>query len=67
MASGIDKVTSSTDNLDMIARTVEGSMDEMSAGVSEINSSAQNVSDLASDSRENISTLKNVLAKFKIK
>ena len=41
-------------------------MDEMTVGAGEIEISSQNVSDMASKTRENINILENLLNKFKL-
>lgn len=66
MTEGIINVDNATKNLNQIADQVAGSMDEMSAGVTQINSSAQKVFEIAIDTRENINTLKGVVNKFKL-
>ncbi|MBQ0002563.1 MAG: cache domain-containing protein [Treponema sp.] len=66
MTDGIINVDSATKNLNMIADQVAGSMDEMSAGVTQINGSAQKVFEIAIDTRENINSLKGVINKFKL-
>lgn len=66
MTEGIVNVDNATKNLNMIADQVAGSMDEMSAGVTQINGSAQKVFEIAIDTRENINSLKGVVNKFKL-
>ncbi|MBQ0161765.1 MAG: cache domain-containing protein, partial [Treponema sp.] len=66
MTDGILNVDTATKNLNQIADQVAGSMDEMSAGATQINSSAQKVFEIAIDTRENINILKGVVNKFKL-
>ena len=48
------------------ADTVSGSMEEMQSGAKEINYSAQNVSDMAIKTMDNISKMSEVVSKFKL-
>ena len=52
--------------LEMIAQTVAASMQEMGSGIAEINSSAQNVSEMSNTTKESIETLKGIVEKFKL-
>ena len=52
------------DNLEIISRTVEGAMNEMSLGINEITIAAHHVSDMANSTRENIDVLDKLLSKF---
>ena len=66
MAQGVEAVGSATQNLSHIADTVSGSMEEMQSGAKEINSSAQDVSNMANTTRESISTMSEIISKFKL-
>ena len=54
------------DNLQNSARSVEGSMEEMSAGSMEINTAAGNVSGLASSTMDNIRAMEEQIGKFTV-
>ena len=54
------------ENLEIISRTVEGAMNEMSLGINEITIAAHHVSDMANSTRENIDVLDKLLDKFKL-
>lgn len=66
MSGNILRVKQESGNLEMIAHTVAGSMDEMNAGIQEITSAAQNVSDMAITTREKIIELDKLMDKFKL-
>ncbi len=53
-------------NLTQITATVSGSMDEMANGASEINNSAQAVSNMAIETRDNISSMESLIGRFKV-
>ncbi len=59
-------IQSSLSDLSQVVSTVNGSMDEMAIGAKEINRSAQNISDMASDTQININTLSKLIGKFKV-
>ena len=66
LSRGVEIVNESSSNLEHIARTVAGSMEEMAAGISEINSSAQSVSEMSNTTKDNIDILKGIVGKFKL-
>ena len=66
LSRGVEIVNESSSNLEHIARTVAGSMEEMAAGISEINSSAQSVSEMSNTTKDSIDTLKTIVEKFKL-
>ena len=66
MASGIETVVFAKNNLDYFAQTVAESMDVISSGVSEINSSAQDVSSMATTTSDNIQIMKSIIDTFKL-
>jgi len=61
-----ENVDTEMGNLTRIADTVAGSMDEMSAGAVQINSSAQGISGMAQDTEANIRKLESLIGRFKI-
>lgn len=67
MSNNIVLVKTESNNLETIAHTVEGSMEEMSLGIMEITNAAHNVSDKAIETREQLKTLNVLINKFKIK
>ena len=54
------------DKLNEIIYLVDNSMDEMTAGAQEINKSASEVSNMATETMENIKFMDNLIGKFKI-
>lgn len=66
MFAAAHKVKDETDNLGIISESVEGSMDEMSLGISDITQSTQHVSDIAASTKENIEKIRKILEQFKI-
>lgn len=66
MGKSVVNVAAATQNLDMTASIVENSMDEMSIGVKEINTSAQSLSEMAMTTNESIKVMNEVISKFKI-
>lgn len=66
LSHGVEIVNQSSSNLEVIAQTVAGSMEEMASGISEINSSAQSVSEMSTTTKENIERLKDIVDKFKL-
>lgn len=66
MSSNVVRVKQESGNLEMIAHTVEGSMEEMNAGIIEITNAAQSVSDMAITTREKIIELDKLIDKFKL-
>ncbi len=66
ISHGVETVNQSSTNLEQIALTVARSMEEMASGISEINSSAQNVSEMSNTTKDNISILNNIVQKFKL-
>ena len=66
LSHGVEIVNQSSSNLEMIAETVAGSMEEMASGITEINGSAQSVSEMSNTTKDNIDTLKVIVQKFKL-
>ncbi len=58
------QVRTEMNNLSQISTTVSGSMDEMAYGVKDINDSAQNLSELANQTHENINIVTDLVNKF---
>ena len=54
------------DKLNEIIYLVDNSMDEMTAGAQEINKSASEVSNMATETMDNIKSMENLIGKFKI-
>lgn len=67
MSGNIVHVKTESKNLEIIAHTVEGSMEEMNEGILEITKAAQTVSDMAVTTREKIFELDKLINKFKLK
>lgn len=63
---GIAEINNTTKNLNEIAVTVLGSMDEMATGSQQNSQAAQNVSDLAINSKETLNRVKALIARFKV-
>ena len=66
MFTAAGKVKEETDNLEIISHSVVGSMDEMSLGINEITQSTQYVSDMATNTQENIGNIEKMLEQFKV-
>jgi magnesium-transporting ATPase (P-type) len=66
MANNFKMMEDASENLDNATNIVKSRMDEMTVGAGEIEISSQNVSDMASKTRENISTMEDLLNKFKL-
>ena len=66
MFSAAGKIKEETDNLEIISHSVVGSMDEMSLGINDITQSTQHVSDMATNTQENIGDIEKMLKQFKI-
>lgn len=66
MSSNVVHVKTESENLEMIANVVEGSMEEMSAGIMEITSAAHTVSEKAIETREQIVELDKLIDTFKL-
>ena len=64
MSNDVNSAKQQADNLEIISRTVEGAMNEMSLGINEITIAAHHVSDMANSTRENIDILDKLLSKF---
>ena len=62
---GVENVKTDMNDVSQISNAILGSMDEMASGSQQINSSSQNVSDLAQKTRENIKVLDKILSQFK--
>ncbi|MCR4939810.1 MAG: cache domain-containing protein [Treponemataceae bacterium] len=66
MNEAVDKVNLQMRSVTATAETVLGSMDEMSAGAVQINRSAQEVSDMANETRTNIRGMDQLIGRFKV-
>ena len=66
MVEGISHVTTDMATVSQISSTILGSMDEMTSGIQQIGNATQNVSNLASETENNISTMNNKLNQFKV-
>lgn len=64
--NAVIKVSGEMDNVTQIASTVLGSMDEMTTGVKDINAAAQNVSQMANETKDTTGTIEGLLKQFKI-
>ena len=64
MSNDVNSAKEQADNLEIISRTVEGAMNEMSLGINEITIAAHHVSDMANSTRENIDHLDKLLSRF---
>ncbi|MCR5218734.1 methyl-accepting chemotaxis protein [Treponema sp.] len=66
MSSSINTISTDMQKVSQISDTIFGSMDEMAAGAKEINNATQNVSDLATQTKDNVTIMNAQLGKFKI-
>ncbi len=66
MNENVIHVKAESDNLEMVANVVAGSMDEMSAGINEITNAAHTVSEKAINTREQIVELDKLIDTFKL-
>ena len=66
LKNGVRNVMSDMDNVNQISDVILGSMDEMAAGSREISTSAQCVSDLAAQTKQNINVMNDILKQFKV-
>lgn len=66
LRNGVQDVMRDMGNVSQISDVILGSMDEMAAGSREISGSAQNVSDLALQTKQNIDTMNELLRQFKV-
>ena len=66
MSSNVGLVKTESNNLAMIANVVSGSMEEMSAGITEITNAAHTVSEKAINTREQIVELDKLIDTFKL-
>ena len=66
MSQGITDVARDMNTVSQIASTILGSMDEMTTGMQQIGDATQNVSDLAGETRENISIMNEKIRQFKV-
>lgn len=64
--NGIVEVSNEMEAVQHVSSTILGSMDEMAAGARQISSAAQNVSDLAQSTKENISAMDRLLGQFRV-
>jgi len=63
---GVENVTANMNSVSSISDTIAGSMDEMAAGSQQINSSAQSVADLATQTKDDIMNVEALLNQFKV-
>ncbi len=66
MSNGINNVARDMNTVTQISLTILGSMDEMTAGMQQIGEATQNVSDLASVTKDNVNMLNEKLSQFKV-
>lgn len=66
MEEAINKTNAEMTTMTQIADTVAGSMDEMAAGAVQINKSAQDVSNMAKQTRDNIDSMESMFGRFKV-
>ena len=66
LKDGVDGVNNNMVTVAQVSNTILGSMDEMAAGSQQISSSAQNVSDLAMQTKDNIDIMESLLKQFKV-
>lgn len=66
MSANVDHVKTESNNLGMVSHIVSGSMDEMSAGITEITNAAHTVSEKAISTREQIIELDKLIDTFKL-
>ncbi|MBR1638506.1 MAG: methyl-accepting chemotaxis protein [Treponema sp.] len=65
LKSGIENVQEDMGQVAQISQTILGSMDEMAAGSQQISASTQSVSELATQTKENIDIMSSLLGQFK--
>lgn len=66
LKAGVQEVLSDMNKVTQISDVILGSMDEMATGSKAINTSAQNVSELASNTKKNIGVMNDILTQFKV-
>lgn len=66
LKAGVQEVLSDMNKVTQISDVILGSMDEMATGSKAINTSAQNVSELASNTKKNIDVMNDILTQFKV-
>ena len=66
MSSNVIHVKTESDKLEMVANVVSGSMEEMTAGITEITNAAHTVSEKAIETREQIVQLDKLIDTFKL-
>lgn len=66
MSDGINNVSRDMNTVTQISSTILGSMDEMTAGMQEIGSATQNVSELATETKSSIEIISDKLGQFKL-
>ena len=65
LKDGVVEVNKNMDNVSEVSNTILGSMDEMAAGSKQISAAAEDVSDLAQQTKDNIEIMKSLLKQFK--
>lgn len=66
LKENLSSVSKEMNSVSEISSTILGSMDEMAAGSDQINTAAQSVSEKATQTKENIKIIENILNQFKI-
>jgi len=66
LSTDVQNVINDMSTVSQISQVILGSMDEMTAGAKEINTAAQDVSNLAFQTNENIETMNKLLNQFKV-
>ena len=66
LKTGVEEVLTDMNKVTQISDVILGSMDEMASGSKAINTAAQNVSELASNTMKNIDVMKEILSQFKV-
>jgi len=65
LKEGMVRVTGNMDQVKTISENILGSMTEMTSGATQINENSQSVSDLASETRDQLGVMSELLASFK--
>ncbi|MCR5124506.1 MAG: methyl-accepting chemotaxis protein [Treponema sp.] len=66
MSNGINNVANDMNTVTQISLTILGSMDEMTVGMQQIGEATQNVSELASITKDNVNMMNEKLGQFKV-
>jgi len=65
LRKGVERVTGNMEQVKVISASIVGSMDEMTRGASQIGDSSHEVSDLASETKNQLDVMSGLLASFK--